>query len=396
MQRTPFTPRTALVIGASGQDGYFLTRQLLAEGWQVHAATRRPDALTAPAEESAGGSLRVHAVELCEPASLFELVARERPEEIYNLAGQSSVSRSFAEPHETWRTNADFVAGLLEAVRLLSPETRLYQASSTDMFGGAAGGTLLYNEDSVLDPQSPYASAKAAAHLLCRAYRKDYNLRIACGILSNHESHRRPAHFLSRKITDHVRALRRRAREGASPDVPPLKVGHLKIRRDWGYAPDYVEGMRLILRQTSVRAARTPGGRPDEQDETLTQQATREGQGRRGIGGEGRAYRDYVLGTGRAHAVWELVDAAFRLGGFPLEWRLEGDDPARWHALFRATGGRAVEADPALLRPADPLVIEVDASRARRELGWSPREGLEVFLADMLDEGRTERAARGE
>lgn len=373
----PVAPRTAVVVGASGQDGYFLTRQLLAEGWRVHATARRPESLRAEGFAGPhGGQLIVHAAELVEPSSLFELVARERPEEIYNLAGQSSVSRSFAEPHETWRTNAEFVAGLLEAVRLTSPRTRLYQASSTDMFGGAAGGRLLYNEDSVLDPQSPYASAKAAAHLLCRAYRKDYNLRIACGILSNHESHRRPAHFLTRKITDHVRGLRRRAREGAAATTP-LKVGHLKIHRDWGFAPDYADGMRLIMRQIAVRSSRALGAEAALAD-------------------EGRNYRDYLLGTGRTHAVWQLIDAAFRLAGFELDWRLEGDDPASWRATFRATGEPAVVADPSLLRPADPLVIEVDASRARRELGWSPREGLEVFLTDMLEEGGTERASGGE
>ena len=376
MHPTAITPRAAVVVGASGQDGYFLTERLLAEGWRVHATTRHPAHLRALAG-LAEGRLSVHAVELTEPDELFGLIGRERPEEVYNLAGQSSVSRSFAEPRETWRTNAEFVAGMLECVRLRSPATRLYQASSTDVFGGAAGGSVLYDEDSPLDPQSPYASAKAAGHLLCRSYRKAYNLRIACGILSNHESHRRPAQFLTRKIADHVRALRRRG----PGSLPPLRVGHLKIRRDWGFAPDYVEGMQLILRQVAVRAARR---------ETRA----------RGDGGaaadEGRDYRDYVLGTGRSRAVWELVDAAFRLAGFALEWELEGDDPARWRARFRGTDESAVEADAALLRPADPLVIQVNAERARRELGWSPREGLDIFLEDMLHEGGGGRVARGD
>jgi GDPmannose 4,6-dehydratase len=376
-------PPTAVVVGASGQDGYYLTERLLAEGFEVHATTRRPATLDALARAGASaGRLRVHAVELTEPAPLFDLIARERPAEVYNLAGQSSVSRSFSEPLRTWETNADFIAGLLEALRLRSPRTRFYQASSTDMFGAAGSGTIRYDESSALNPQSPYASAKAAAHLLCRSYREAYDLRVACGILSNHESRRRPAPFLSRKIVDHVRALRSLA-PAARRAQPPLRMGNLKIRRDWGFAPDYVEGMQLVIRQIEVRAARADA--PTRRESTVTPAGGAAADSDARDGG-GASYRDYVLGTGRTHAVWELVDAAFRLGGFPLEWELEGDEAARWGARFKATGDEAVVVDEKLLRPADPLVIEVDAARARRELGWSPRAGLEVFLADMLDD----------
>jgi GDPmannose 4,6-dehydratase len=361
-------PGTAVVVGASGQDGHYLTERLLAEGWEVHATTRRPAALDALARaNTSGGRLRVHAIELTAPAPLFDLFERERPAEVYNLAGQSSVSRSFSEPLRTWATNADFIAGLLEALRLRSPDTRFYQASSTDMFGASGAGTIRYDESSALNPQSPYASAKAAAHLLCRSYREAYDLRVACGILSNHESRRRPAPFLSRKIVDHVRALRSLA-PAERRAQPPLAMGNLKIRRDWGFAPDYVAGMQLILRQTRVRAAARGDGAPQDADDA------------------GALYRDYVLGTGRSHAVWELVDEAFRIAGFDLEWRLEGDDPREWSARFREGGALAVAVDASLLRPADPLVIEVDSSRAREELGWSPRRGLGVFLRDMLED----------
>ena len=362
---------TALVIGAAGQDGFFLTERLLVENWKVYAAVRRPETLAALVEsEKARGRLEIHLVDLENPQAFFDLIARARPEEIYNLAGQSSVSHSFADPLQAWRTNADFVALLLECVRVETPHSRLYQASSTDMFGGKGNETLMCNEESALNPQSPYASAKAAAHMLCRSYREDYDLRIACGILSNHESHRRRPHFLTRKIADHARNLR-----GLKPDeqsgTPALKMGNLKIRRDWGFAPDYVEGMRLILRQIKVRAS-------------LTGPADLLKENRAPMVDEGRAYRDYVLGTGQTHAVWELVDTAFRLIGLDLEWSLEGDDPHRWQAHFRANGNLAVAVEPSLLRPADPLIIEVDSSRARRDLGWSPREGLEIFLTDML------------
>jgi len=362
MSDSDISSATALVIGAAGQDGSFLTEQLLDEGWRVHAIVRNAESLGPWAgSKKARDLLQIHAVELAAPQDLFALIERELPEEIYNLAGQSSVMQSFADPLLSWRTNADFVALLIECVRLKSPGSRFYQASSTEMFGGTAGGTKICNEDSALNPQSPYASAKAAAHLLCHAYREVYGLRIASGILSNHESHRRPAFFLSRKVAGHVLRLMK-CQASELSNMEPLMMGNLKVERDWGFAPDYVSGMRTILRQISVRAARTGATQAD-------------------IGGN---YRDYLLATGKTHAVWELVDCAFTIGGFDLEWDLQGDNPAAWRGRFRTSGAPAVIVDPRLLRASEPLVIQVDSGRARRELGWAPRQGLEVFLRDMF------------
>jgi GDPmannose 4,6-dehydratase len=364
MRNHNFTPGIAVVTGASGQDGYMLTERLLEEGWTVHATVRRPEALANLARRSdKAGRLFIHTVDLLETSALLSLIAEVKPEEFYNLAGQSSVSRSFVDPWYTWRTNAEVVAGLLEAVRAHSPHTRFYQASSTDMLGYVPGGSILHTEDSALNPQSPYASAKAAAHFLCRAYRQAYGLRIACGILSNHESHRRTANFLSRKIIDHVRLLRGLS-SAELQAVAPLVMGNLKIERDWGFAADYVEGMVKIIRQIQTRAQHS--GRAPETD-------------------TGANYRDYVLSTGRTYAVWQMVDRAFSLAGFELEWQLEGDDPVHWRACFQATGLPAVAVDPSLLRPADPLIIKVDPGRAADELGWSPRQGLDIFLSDMLN-----------
>ena len=354
-----------MVIGASGQDGYFLTERLLEEEWKVHAIVRRPEALAKLRESRRGQQLlEVDVAELCAPQTLFDLIAHERPTEIYNLGGRSSVSGSFKEPLLAWLLNADFVAALLECMRCQSPDSRLYQASSTDMFGMSPEGVEVYDENSALNPQSPYASAKAAAHLVCRSYREVYGLRIASGILSNHESHRRPESFLSRKVVGHVLNLMSSAGEPAS--VQPLMIGNLKVERDWGFAPDYVEGMCRILRQIEVRAGQT-------------------GEAQADIAAN---YRDYVLATGKTHAVWELVDCAFTIGGFALDWDLEGENPAAWRGYFRDSGRSAVVVDPHLLRTAEPLVIQVDPSRARKELGWAPQRGLEVFLRDMFDAPR--------
>jgi len=357
------TPGTAVVMGAAGQDGFFLASLLLQTGWTVHATGRQsviPDFNDLPGDARA--RLHVHQIDLLRPQPLLEMIREEQPNEIYNLAGQSSVSRSFSDPLYTWKTNAEAVVYLLECIRNESPKTRFYQASSSDMFGLPLVDTARFNEDSALSPQSPYASAKAAAHLLCRSYREVYGLRIASGILANHESHRRPASFLSRKVVDHVRSLTQmRDREIAR--AAPLAVGNLKIQRDWGFAPHYAEGMLRILRQIEARAA--VSGAEAESDEGLN-------------------YRDYILATGQTHAVWELIDSAFKIGGLELEWDLEADDPLTWAAYFASTKKPAVIVNPKLLRAAEPLIIRVDPGRARRELGWESGEGLEVFLADMF------------
>jgi GDPmannose 4,6-dehydratase len=362
MSITGATAGVAIVTGAAGQDGYFLTERLLREGWTVHATARHLTAGDFASLALAHTSrLHTHEVDLQHAEPIRDLLIDVQPDEFYNLAGASSVSRSFSNPLYTWQTNAEAVVHLLEWIRTSSPRTRFYQASSTDMFG-APGESALHNEASALQPQSPYASAKAAAHLLCRSYREVYGLRIACGILSNHESHRRPASFLSRKVVDHVVKLKQ-----SPPDetlaIPPLVMGNLRIRRDWGFAPEYVEGMCRILRQIKVRA-----------DQTGT-----------AISDDGSNYRDYVLGTGTTHGVWELVDRAFALAGFELDWQMDGDDPAAWQARFRGSGSKAVIVDPDLLRTAEPWDIRVDPSRARNELGWSPQQGLDGFLTDMLD-----------
>jgi GDPmannose 4,6-dehydratase len=341
-------PRTAVITGATGQDGYFLVRRLLAEGWTIHAAVRDVERAERLFEQHP--KLRAVRRELRDPGPLCALVSDVRPEELYNLAGESSVGASFVDPRATWESNADVVVALLDVVRKDTPATRFYQASSGEMFGSAPGAGVVHDETSALNPQSPYAAAKAAAHLLCRSYRDSYGLRIACGILFNHESRRRGPQFLSRKIVDHLRALQ------AGHDRVPLSLGNLMVQRDWGFAPNYVDAMIAILRQADVR----------------------------GIPDEARYYRDYVVGTGQLHHVWELADRGFALAGIDLVWSLDGADPLEWSAAFADTGEPAVVVDPAFLRPSDPQAILADPSLIVADLGWKPVIGLDTFLDDML------------
>ena len=356
------TIASAVVTGAAGQDGYYLVRRLLGEGVTVHAIVRDAQHCDDLRRLSPGDSLKIHEIDLNNAHGYREVIANIQPDEFYNFAGQSSVSASFGDPTSTWRTNADAVQVMLEAIRVSSPTTRFYQSSSTEMFGAEPGQKAIQDETSPLMPQSPYAAAKAAAHVVCDAYRRAFGLRVSAGILANHESRRRAPTFLTRKVVDHVRDIRNAGMSNLG-ERGPLTVGNLAAQRDWGFAPDYVDGIVRIVRQIAVRA--TTSGQPVEPD-------------------VGFNYRDYVLGSGRLHAVWELVDRTFALADLSLDWDRDDRDPARWRAVFRASGTLAVVVDPDLIRPTDPTAIRADPSRARRELGWEPRPGLDRFLRDML------------
>lgn len=355
--------KTCIVTGASGQDGYFLTENLISEGCIVHAVVRNEDNICKSLLDlEKSKELYIHVIDLVKPDELIKLISQIKPDEVYNLAGESSVSQSFINPSLTWETNFNLVFKLLECIRIFSPETHFFQSCSTEMFGDGAD-ECIFNEKSCLNPLSPYASAKAASFILCQSYRKIYNLRIACGILSNHESYRRGHNFLSSKIVRFVKSLRKSSLIDLKK-IGPLRIGNLKIKRDWGYAPEYIMGIKLIARQIEVRAERA--NKTKEKD-------------------EGVNYKDYLLSTGRSYAVWQLVDCAFNLEGYNLEWNLEGDEPEKWFAKFKSTGLPAVIVDQSYIRTSDPYAIYADSSLAKEELGWIVNKDLNLFLKDMLE-----------
>ena len=314
------------------------------------------------AEAVFGGHERLRAVrrDIRDPGPLRALVGDVRPEELYNLAGESSVGASFADPRATWESNAHVVVHLLDAIRLDSPATRFYQASSGEMFGSVPGESVVHDESSALNPQSPYAAAKAAAHMLCRSYRESYGIRIACGILFNHESRRRGAAVPV--------AQGRRPRPGAA-----------RRRRDRPARARQPEGAARLGLRARLR-------RRDDRDPPPGGGARRPRRGARPTATTSSA-------PGKLHSVWELADRAFALAGFELDWELEGDDPL---ALVGAASPARASPPSSSTRRSSALPTRRRSPPTRRASrptsAGSRSPGLDRFLEDMLD-GQSRRAS---
>jgi len=310
----------ALITGINGQDGSFLADLLLERGWEVHGTIRRASTPNLQRIEHLRSRITLHFADLADATSLHRAVAVSQPDHVYNLAAMSDVRVSFDVPMYAAQVDAVGALGLLEAVRLEWPDAKVYQAGSSEMFG--MNPDVPCDEQSVFHPGSPYAAAKVMAYHCARNYRESYGMFVANGILFNHESERRGVEFVTRKITRHIGKLKR------GETVLPLELGALTPCRDWGYAPDYVRAMVLMLE----------ADRPS----------------------------DYVVATGETHSVYEFVQDAFDHVG--LDW-----------------SEHVVSNQSYLMRPSDPPVLLGDSSLIRAELGWKPEVGFEELVQRMVE-----------
>jgi GDPmannose 4,6-dehydratase len=337
-------PRVALITGVTGQDGAYLAAFLLAKGYVVHGVKRRSSSFNTGRVDhiyqdphAPHRRFVLHFGDMTDAANLIRIVQAVRPDEIYNLAAQSHVQVSFETPEYT--ANADGLGALrlLEAIRLLGlTGCRFYQASTSELFGGADEAPQ--SETTPFRPRSPYAAAKLFAHWSVVNYREAYGLHASNGILFNHESPIRGETFVTRKITRGVAAIRLGRQD-------KLYLGNLDARRDWGHARDYVEGMWLMLQQPA----------PD----------------------------DYVLATGEDHSVREFAEAAFGEIGVRLAWRGQGAGEVGADA---ASGRVLVEIDRRYHRPNEVGRLIGDAAKARTRLGWSPKVRFRQLVAEMVRE----------
>ena len=323
----------ALITGVTGQDGSYLAELLLSKGYEVHGMVRRSSTETFERIAHLRDDIQLHQADLLDQSSLVNLLRDVRPKELYNLTAQSFVPTSWLQPSLTGEFTALGVTRVLDAVRLIDPEARFYQASSSEMFGMVR--EIPQNEVTPFYPRSPYAVAKAYGHWITVNYRESYELFAVSGILFNHESPRRGREFVTRKVTEAVARIKLGLQD-------ELRLGNVESKRDWGYAPEYVEAMWMMLQ-------------PDTP-------------------------QDYVIGTGIHHSVKQCFEFAFEHVDL---------DPKDF-----------VQVDPGLIRPAEVDTLLADPAKAREQLGWSAktpfRELVEIMVeADLELQEATTGARRG-
>ncbi len=324
--------KSALITGITGQDGSFLAELLLDKGYKVYGFARRDSWFQPNNASHLADKVEILFGDMGEGLDIASAIQNSQPDEIYNLASQSRPGESWARAPETLVINGLGAIRLFEAVRHHSPKSRVYHASSSEMFGQALHSPQ--NEQTPFNPVNPYAATKVYAHQMVRIYRGSYQLFIASGLLFNHESERRPLHFLTQKVAygaacaalgitdspDMNEAGRPIVQEGK------LALGNLEIARDWGYAGDFVRAMWMMLQRE----------RPD----------------------------DYVIGTGKLHTLRDLCETAYRSVG--KDWR------------------ESVVSDPALVRPLESGQLLADPTKAREELGWEPTVHFESMVGRMV------------
>ncbi|MCJ7766959.1 GDP-mannose 4,6-dehydratase [Candidatus Bathyarchaeota archaeon] len=316
--------KRALITGITGQDGSYLAEFLLSIGYEVHGIIRRASTFNTSRIDhiyvdphARGAKLFLHYGDLSDSEQLSNIVYNVKPDEVYNLGAQSHVRVSFDIPEYTGNTAALSTTRILEMIRRSEKKTKFYQASSSEIFGNSPPPQ---SEQTPFNPRSPYACAKAYAHWMTKNYRDGYNMFASSGILFNHESPRRGEIFVTRKITRAIASILAKKEE-------KLYLGNLEAKRDWGYAPEYVEAMWKILQSS--------------------------------------APEDFVIGTGEAHSVRDFLDEAFSFSGLSYE--------------------KYVEIDPRYFRPTEVDMLVADPRKARTMFGWDPKVRLKELAKIMVD-----------
>lgn len=330
--------KTAVVTGITGQDGAYLAELLLDKGYKVYGTYRRASSTNFWRIEELGikNNPNLHLVEydLTDMGSNIRLLEKAQPDEFYNLAAQSFVAVSFDQPIATAQITGLGPVNILEAIRIVNPKIRFYQASTSEMFGHVQ--EIPQSEKTPLYPRSPYGVAKVYAHWMTINYRESYDIFGTSGILFNHESPLRGLEFVTRKITDGMARIKLGKQNH-------IELGNLDAKRDWGYAKDYVEGMYLML-QADI---------PD----------------------------NYVLATGRTERVRDFVEMSCKAVDINLEWKGEGIDEV---GIDTSSGKEIIKINSKFYRPAEVELLIGDPTKAKEELGWQATTSLEELCAMMV------------
>lgn len=325
--------KSAIITGVTGQDGSYLSELLLEKNYKVIGLHRRSSVNNFERINHLihNPNFILEEFDITDPSDSSRLIENYQPDELYNLAAQSHVATSFKQPTTTFEIDTIGVVNILQAISRISPQTKFYQASTSEMYGSNyssrtdENGQIIHyqDENTPLLPNSPYAVAKLASHRMVQIYRESYGLYCCSGILFNHEGPRRGENFVTRKITKYIGQL---VNNKIAKDTP-LLLGNLHATRDWGHAKDYVEAMHLMLQQKEAV--------------------------------------DFVISTGEAHTVYEFLEEAFKVANLDHN--------------------KHVRIDPELYRPCEVNYLMGDSSRARTVLGWTPKISFKELVKDMVD-----------
>ena len=326
--------KKALITGITGQDGSYLAELLLEKDYEVYGLVRRKSVLDFGNVEHIKDKIRFIYADMTDPVSLVNAMKISQADEVYNLAAQSFVATSWEQPTATANIDGIGVLNMLEAIRIVKPEARFYQASTSEMFGLVQA--VPQSETTPFYPRSPYGVAKLYGHWITKNYRESYGMYACSGILFNHESERRGKEFVTRKITNAVARIKAGLQDH-------LELGNLSSQRDWGHSKDYVRAMWLMLQQDA----------PD----------------------------DYVVASGYTHPVREFVEKAFAAAGYELEFKGEGADE---QGIDKATGRVLVKVNPDFFRPAEVDLLLGDPTKARTKLNWEQEISFDQLVERMV------------
>lgn len=327
--------KNVLITGITGQDGSYLAELLLEKGYNVYGIMRRKSVVDYGNVEHIKDKIKFIYADMTDIISLMNAMKISKADEVYNLAAQSFVATSWEQPLATAEIDALGVTNILEAIRMVNPKARFYQASTSEMFGLVQ--EVPQRETTPFYPRSPYGVAKVYGHWITKNYRESYGLFACCGILFNHESERRGLEFVTRKITDGVARIKSGLQDH-------LELGNLNAKRDWGHSKDYVKAMWLMLQQES----------PD----------------------------DYIIATNETRTVREFVETAFRHVGIDITWKGMGVDEV---GIDTETGKTLVKINPAFFRPAEVELLLGDSTKAEKKLGWKREISFSELVQRMVD-----------
>ena len=332
--------KKALITGITGQTGSYLAELLLSKGYEVHGMIRRSSSINTGRIDHIYSKLKLHYGDLSDPLSVSNLISEIKPDEIYNLGAQSHVRVSFEQPYYTSQVDGLGTLCILEAARNFCPKSKIYQASTSELYGGMNMPSSGYTELSKMHPRSPYGVAKLYGMWISKNYRESYNMHVSNGILFNHESERRGETFVTRKITIGISNIIRQIKMGEKIDI--LKLGNLYSKRDWGYARDFAEAMWMMLQQDI----------PD----------------------------DYVISTGETHSIKEFIELAIKECGLEINWIGSGENERG-----QINGVTIIEIDKRYFRPAEVDILLGDYSKANKVLGWSPKVRFNELVKIMIN-----------